>query len=64
MDQELIWLLIGLAIFVGLVFAAWVWDKLCYTPWLRKEQNRLELNPVKIINDYEDGWKHGRYPWG
>ena len=68
MDQELIWLLIGLAIFAGLVFAVWVWDKLCYTPWLRKEQNRQELNPVKILNDFEKGCiliKPDFYnPWG
>lgn len=64
MDQELIWLLIGLAIFVGIVLAAWIWDKLYYTPWLRKEQNRLELNPVRILDDFNDKRYHDEEPWG
>lgn len=54
MDAELFALIIGLLVFIGIVFAAWLFDIFYIQPEILKDENRKKLRPKLILYDFEN----------
>ena len=54
MDTELFALIIGLLVFMGIVFATWLFDIFYIQPEIQKDENRKELHPKLILDDFEN----------